>query len=160
MPSSIQCLSPWCCRAGRIITSAVAVHQSLASVCVCVSVKGIAAGCRAARRSLSSLMRLHCPNLTANPIVMLCTLVAEGAARPGLCSTEDPLVWCLLEPQRRGWWICLGLGASVTIRRGEGSPSGRRRAPLAGSRAQLLARCPARTAGLFSAGLCNCFVPK
>lgn len=24
-------------------------------------------------------MRLHCPNLTANPIVMLCTLIAEGA---------------------------------------------------------------------------------
>lgn len=90
--------------------------------CLCVCVKGIAAGCRAAQWSLSSLMRLHCPNLTANPIVMLCTLMAEGAARPGLCSTGDPLVWCLLKPQRRGWWIFLGLGASVTVRRGEGSP--------------------------------------
>lgn len=131
MPSSIQCLSPWCCRAGRTITSAVAVHQSL--MCVCEG---------DTQRSLSWLMRLHCPNLTANPIVMLCTLMAEGARpgqhRAGLCSTGHPLLWCLLKTERRGWWILLGLGTSITIRRGEGSPteartSGRERSAALGT---------------------------
>lgn len=87
-------------------------------VCVCVCEGGIH---RAAQWSLSSLMRLHCPNLTANPIVMLCTLTARerrGSAEQG-SAARDPLVWCLLKPDRRGWrWIFLGipgLGVGVTM---------------------------------------------
>lgn len=126
--------------------------------CLCVCVRGgHTAGCSVAQWSLSSLMRLHCPNLTANPIVMVCTLTALQR-RAGLCSTGHPLLWCLLKRDRRCWCIFLGLGASVTMqKRGKGTSE---HTPLAGSRAQLLARCPARTAALFSTGLCNCFVPK
>lgn len=161
MPSSMQCH-----RAGRTIASAVAVHQS--PLCVCVCEGGYAVSCRAAQWSLSSLMRLHCPNLTANPIVMLCTLIAEGARREAGAAQSGALQHGgstrLVTPDTREEGL-VGLPwtprtGSECHHAGEGKEAQLRRAPLAGSGARLLARCPARTAVLFSTGLCNCFVPK